>query len=327
MKHVSGTLRLDLAALSRAAGLHAVRFRPGQGHAGSAEPRRSHDRASEAGSLRADGRSRTRPSPSTLAATATWTISRLRTSCASAPSCVELHAAPPSLRSSRVSAEGRSKLTDDDRGQTLTLLSRRSRVSSRHRRKVGKACPTFTTLERRINSVSSTKQITRTMEMVAAAKIRRASVSCGELLLPWSTSLMKRYGNAAARVRSHRRRTSAASSISEVKRSVVRGCRVRPRSGRWLQQQCSARSRQDHQGEGAAGHRGRGYLVRQEGYAAISSIRASSPCSSSAICPPTRLTTRRLVSPRIVSDGYVNRKVSTRSSWFSTMRRTTPSRR
>ena len=71
VKSVAGTLRLDLAAyrelqaftqfgsdLDKATqdqlNLHAVRFRPGQGHAGPAEPRRSHDRAPEAGSLRAD---------------------------------------------------------------------------------------------------------------------------------------------------------------------------------------------------------------------------------------------------------------------------------
>ena len=35
--------------------------------------------------------------------------------------------------------------------------------------------PNLHDIERRINSVTSTKQITRTMEMVAAAKIRRAS--------------------------------------------------------------------------------------------------------------------------------------------------------
>ena len=43
-----------LGRLPRAAGIHAVRQRPRQGDAGSAEPRRSHDRASEAGSLRPD---------------------------------------------------------------------------------------------------------------------------------------------------------------------------------------------------------------------------------------------------------------------------------
>ncbi len=42
--------------LSRAAGVHAVRQRPRQVDAGSAEPRRPYDRAVEAGSLRADAR-------------------------------------------------------------------------------------------------------------------------------------------------------------------------------------------------------------------------------------------------------------------------------
>ena len=35
--------------------------------------------------------------------------------------------------------------------------------------------PNLHDIERRISSVTSTKQVTRTMEMVAAAKIRRAT--------------------------------------------------------------------------------------------------------------------------------------------------------
>ena len=48
--------------------------------------------------------------------------------------------------------------------------------------------PNLHDIERRINSVTSTKQITRTMEMVAAAKIRRASVRV-ENSMPWAASL------------------------------------------------------------------------------------------------------------------------------------------
>lgn len=48
--------------------------------------------------------------------------------------------------------------------------------------------PNLHDIERRINSVTSTKQITRTMEMVAAAKIRRASERV-ERSLPWAASL------------------------------------------------------------------------------------------------------------------------------------------
>ena len=43
-------------------------------------------------------------------------------------------------------------------------------------------------IERRINSVTSTKQITRTMEMVAAAKIRRAAARVEESM-PWTAAL------------------------------------------------------------------------------------------------------------------------------------------
>ena len=48
--------------------------------------------------------------------------------------------------------------------------------------------PNLHDIERRINSVTSTKQITRTMEMVAAAKIRRASDRM-ERSMPWASAL------------------------------------------------------------------------------------------------------------------------------------------
>lgn len=59
--------------------------------------------------------------------------------------------------------------------------------------------PNLHDIERRIGSVSSTKQITRTMEMVAAAKIRRA----GERVTaatPYSDSMVEMLANVAKRV-------------------------------------------------------------------------------------------------------------------------------
>ncbi|NGM17581.1 ATP synthase F1 subunit gamma [Xiamenia xianingshaonis] len=59
--------------------------------------------------------------------------------------------------------------------------------------------PNLHDIERRINSVSSTKQITRTMQMVAAAKIRKAS----ERVLaatPYSESMVEMLANVAKRV-------------------------------------------------------------------------------------------------------------------------------
>ena len=50
--------------------------------------------------------------------------------------------------------------------------------------------PNLHDLERRINSVNSTKQITRTMEMVAAAKIRRTSERVEEAT-PYSDSMVR----------------------------------------------------------------------------------------------------------------------------------------
>lgn len=57
--------------------------------------------------------------------------------------------------------------------------------------------PNLHDIERRINSVKSTKQITRTMEMVAAAKIRRASERV-EAATPYSSSMMEMLGHLAA---------------------------------------------------------------------------------------------------------------------------------
>lgn len=48
--------------------------------------------------------------------------------------------------------------------------------------------PNLHDIERRINSVTSTKQITRTMEMVAAAKIRRATERMANSL-PWANAV------------------------------------------------------------------------------------------------------------------------------------------
>ncbi len=59
--------------------------------------------------------------------------------------------------------------------------------------------PNLHDIERRINSVSSTKQITRTMEMVAAAKIRRATERV-DFATPYSDSMVEMLANVAERV-------------------------------------------------------------------------------------------------------------------------------
>ncbi len=58
--------------------------------------------------------------------------------------------------------------------------------------------PNLHDIERRINSVTSTKQITRTMEMVAAAKIRRATERV-DAATPYSDSMMEMLANVAER--------------------------------------------------------------------------------------------------------------------------------
>lgn len=57
--------------------------------------------------------------------------------------------------------------------------------------------PNLHDIERRISSVKSTKQITRTMEMVAAAKIRRSTERV-EAATPYSNSMTEMLGNVAA---------------------------------------------------------------------------------------------------------------------------------
>ncbi len=59
--------------------------------------------------------------------------------------------------------------------------------------------PNLHDIERRINSVASTKQITRTMEMVAAAKIRRASERV-EAATPYASSMVEMLANVSERV-------------------------------------------------------------------------------------------------------------------------------
>lgn len=58
--------------------------------------------------------------------------------------------------------------------------------------------PNLHDIERRINSTSSTKQITRTMEMVAAAKIRRATERVDDAT-PYAESMMEMLANVAQR--------------------------------------------------------------------------------------------------------------------------------
>lgn len=59
--------------------------------------------------------------------------------------------------------------------------------------------PNLHDIERRISSVSSTKQITRTMEMVAAAKIRRAGERVAAST-PYADSMVEMLANVAKRV-------------------------------------------------------------------------------------------------------------------------------
>lgn len=59
--------------------------------------------------------------------------------------------------------------------------------------------PNLHDIERRISSVSSTKQITRTMQMVAAAKVRRANERVQDST-PYSESMVEMLANVAKRV-------------------------------------------------------------------------------------------------------------------------------
>ena len=78
--------------------------------------------------------------------------------------------------------------------------------------------PNLHDIERRINSVTSTKQITRTMEMVAAAKIRRAS-DLMERSMPWAAALSDMLVSTAGSAKLIER--PLLNPRDEVKRSVL----------------------------------------------------------------------------------------------------------
>lgn len=78
--------------------------------------------------------------------------------------------------------------------------------------------PNLHDIERRIKSVSSTKQITRTMEMVAAAKIRRATERM-QNSLPWSNAVSNALISTAKYVSLDSEPLLA--SHAEVKRALV----------------------------------------------------------------------------------------------------------
>ena len=59
--------------------------------------------------------------------------------------------------------------------------------------------PNLHDIDRRINSVTSTKQITRTMQMVAAAKVRRANERV-QAATPYSNSMVEMLASVAKRV-------------------------------------------------------------------------------------------------------------------------------
>ena len=75
--------------------------------------------------------------------------------------------------------------------------------------------PNLHDIERRISSVKSTKQITRTMEMVAAAKIRRSTERV-EAATPYSNSMMEMLGNVAQQT------SGSESPLLEVREDVKR---------------------------------------------------------------------------------------------------------
>ena len=79
--------------------------------------------------------------------------------------------------------------------------------------------PNLHDIERRIGSVSSTKQITRTMEMVAAAKIRFASERV-EKATPYSDSMAEMLADVATRVGGAENVTSVDNCITRLRLEV-----------------------------------------------------------------------------------------------------------
>lgn len=100
--------------------------------------------------------------------------------------------------------------------------------------------PNLHDIERRIGSVSSTKQITRTMEMVAAAKIRLAGERVAAAT-PYAESMVEMLANVAKRVGGSE--NALLRKHDEVKNVLIVVVVSDRGSGRRLQQQRAAPSR------------------------------------------------------------------------------------
>ena len=142
--------------------------------------------------------------------------------------------------------------------------------------------PNLHDIERRIKSVSSTKQITRTMQMVAAAKIRHSTERV-EAATPYGEAVKEMLANVARMGGTDCE--PLATAHDEVKKTPYCGHRLRPWFGWRLQLQRAASCRADH--EGAQGSRARRSLLPHAARrrSATSSIVVSIRCLPSATCP------------------------------------------
>ncbi len=117
-------------------------------------------------------------------------------------------------------------------------------------------------IKKRIVSVQSTRQITRTMEMVSTAKIKKAQERI-EAARPYALAMMELLGNVT------RYASGAAHPLLEEHDRAPPGRRdlrdVRPRSGRRVQQQHPAPDREVHAGDAGRRCRGRSDHRGQEG--------------------------------------------------------------
>ena len=167
----------------RAGGLRPVRLRARPADPADAGPRRADGRDAQPAAVRSRGRWRSRWSPSSPASRASSTTSRRRRCRASRRSCAStcapraaIYAGDPRVRRPPGRAARRSCAR-------RSRSSRRSSPCTRRRRR--RHVATVQDIKRRLRSVRNTRKITKAMELVAAAKLRRAETRI-EALRPYA---------------------------------------------------------------------------------------------------------------------------------------------
>ena len=192
MNKVAGRLQARPRAVPRAGGVRAVRLGARPGDAANARPRRADGRDPEPAAVRpvadggAGGRGLRRRS------TATSTRSRSPRCRASRRSCASTCAPEESILEGDPRAEAISRRARA-RGSNAELQELREDVQASEEdagRGASDSMATVQDLKRRIRSIRNTRKITKAMELVASARLRRAQARI-EAMRPYADRMME----------------------------------------------------------------------------------------------------------------------------------------